>query len=173
MEQEQNGCLLVLIPNSMLLNCSTKLPSHRRTQTYTDPFTEHTHWSRHSTGKFIYGISWPYIPLLSVFIVFIFQMKGYSSVTGFFFPPHKVWRKQEVSSKDQREETPVLVWLGPVLLYLFYNASKAKEAPAIAYTWATKTDNLLWEFMEIFTHQPSPSGRSHWNFNVNNIHFCL
>ena len=45
-----------------------------------------------------------------------------------FFPPHKVWRKQEVRSKDQREETPVLVWLGPVLLYLFYNTSRAKEA---------------------------------------------
>lgn len=90
-----------------------------------------------------------------------------------FFSPHKVWGKQEVSSKDQREETPVLVWLGPVLPYLFYNDCRAKEAPAIAYPWATKIDNLLWEFMEIVTHQPSLSGRSHWNFNVNNTHFSL
>ena len=90
-----------------------------------------------------------------------FRWKDIPQSLDFFFLLHKVWRKQEVSSKDQREETPVLVWLGPVLLCLFYNARRAKEAPAIAHPWATKTDNLLWEFMEIFTHQPSPSGRSH------------
>ena len=170
MEQEQNGSLLVLIPNSMLLNYNTKLLSHKHTQIHL--LNIHIEADNPLGSLYMEFLDLTY-PFYQFSLYSFFRWTDIPQSLDFFFSPHKVWRKQEVSSKDQREETPVLVWLGPVLPYLFYNDCRAEEAPAIAYPWATKIDNLLWEFTEIVTHQPSPSGRSHWNFNVNNTHFSL
>lgn len=170
MEQEQNGSLLVLIPNTMLLNYNTKLLSHKHTQIHL--LNIHIEADIPLGSLYMEFLDLTY-PFYQFSLYSFFRWKDIPQSLDFFFPHIKFGENKRLSSKDQREETPVLDWLGPVLLYLFYNTSRATEAPAIAYPWATKIDNLLWEFMEIFTYQPSPSGRSHWNFNVNNTHFSL